>query len=283
MNEFTVHGTVPAPARSIISLAPSITEVLFYLGLGDAVAGVTRQCDHPEEARSKLAIGSFAAPDMTIIAGLSPDVIIGLSDLHAHLAKKIDTGRTCLILLGYHTVQGILDAMQALASLAGDSRQALGLVASLQARLDALRSRPRRERPARTLFMTMENPVIIPGLGSYQHDALDIAGAVQMSGDPRQYERVTLEEVIHFDPEVVLACGRHRDEPPCRLCPDCRADNPICRRIVEDIAGKPGWRETAAAKTGRFLPLPCHWLCRPGPRLIDGMEKIADILMNYEA
>ncbi len=280
-NELSLYGNVKAPARRIVSLAPSITETLFYLGLGDNMVGVTQQCDYPPEVSRVAKIGSFAVPDMARIAALQPDVIVGLADLHQHLAKDAGNGGTPLLLLDHRTVAGILDAMDALASLAPDAAASTERVAALRQRLAALPKPP--PEPVRTLFVTFTNPIITPGKGSYQYDALSTAGAAQMTLSNGTYERVTLEEVIHYDPEVILACGRHRDQPARPVCPNCQAENPICQRCVEDIAAMPGWRETSAAKSGHLLAIPCDWLCRPGPRLIGGIEKIAGIIAAYRA
>ena len=125
MSQFTVHGNIRAPARRIISLAPSITELLYYLGLGESVVGVTRQCDYPEAVKDVANIGSFLMPESKSLAELSPDIIVGLSDLHRHIPEIIDSGKTGIILLNYRSVQGVLDAMEALASLAGDAEKAL--------------------------------------------------------------------------------------------------------------------------------------------------------------
>jgi len=282
MDTFSIYGSLKAPSRRIISLAPSITELLFYLGMGDSVVGVTRQCDYPAAARDRDIIGSFLVPDAKRILELSPDAVIGLSNLHRHIPEIIHNNHIGVILLDYHSVQGILDVMEAISSLAAAPKTALGIVASLQQRVTLLNSSKNRDGDVKTLFLISESPIMIPALNSYQYDALQIAGAAQLAGSRAQYERVTLEEVVYFDPEVILACGRHKGEPLPKMCPDCRSEQPICQRIVDDIALKPRWKETRAALNGNIVAVPCHWLCRPGPRLIDGIESIFKVLQHYK-
>ena len=283
MSEFTVHGDIKPPVKRIVSLAPSVTELLYYLGLGNNVVGVTRQCDFPEPVKDISTVGSFLKPDVNLITELRPDIIIGLGDLHKHLLEIIDSGRIGQILFNYYSVRGVLDAMEIVASLAEDVKSASELVAALRQRVQEIRAKTDGVPSVRTLFMMYDEPIYTPGGGSYMYDALKIAGALQMPYDNAQYERVTMEQVTECNPEVVFACGRHRDEPPRKICPGCQAENPICLRIVDDIAIRPQWRETKAAQTGRILALPCDWLCRAGPRLIDGMEKIARILGGIDA
>jgi iron complex transport system substrate-binding protein len=280
LSELTVHGVITVPARRIISLAPSITEMLFYLGLGDSVAGVTRQCDFPEYVGNISNIGSFIKPDTKRINGVSPDIIIGLSDLHKHLPEIIEPEKAGQILLNYHDVRGVLDAMEIIAGLAVDVEKTTELVASLRRRVSVIQKDSEKYRSVKTLFMMHDDPVYTPGRSSYQYDALRIAGAIQMPYNNAQYERITLEQVAEFNPEVVFACGRHRDEMPRKICPGCQAEDPICQRIVDDIGMKPQWRDTTASRKGRIVALPCDWLCRAGPRLVDGMERIAGILSD---
>ena len=274
----TFHGDIRLPARRVVSLAPSITEILFYLGLGESVTGVTMQCDFPDSVNGKDIIGSFLNPDIKRIDALSPDIIIGLADLHKHLPEVIDSGRTGYILLDYHSVSGILDAMEAVAGIAEDIRTATERVASLRRRVQNILKNAGGRSAVRALFMMHDKPVYTPGCGSYLYDALKTAGAAQIPYNNAQYERVTTEQVVDFDPAVILACGRYRNEPPRKICLGCQAENPICQRIVDDIGIRQQWRETSAARNGRIIALPCDWLCRAGPRLVDGMEKIAEIL-----
>jgi iron complex transport system substrate-binding protein len=283
MTELNVHDDIVLPARRIVSLAPSITEILFFLGLGKHVAGVTGQCDFPDSAQRKNIVGSFLKPDIKRIDTLSPDMIIGLKDLHEHIPDMIDSGHTGYIMFDYRSVSGVLDAMEIVAGIAEHIKTASQRVASLRHRVRNVQMEM-SERPAvRTLFMMYDDPVYTPGCGSYQYDALEIAGAVQMQYNNAQYERVTVEQVVDFDPQVIFACGRHRNEPPRKVCSGCQAENPICLRIVDDIGIRPQWRKTSAARNDRIIAILCDWLCRAGPRLVDGMEKIAQILTGINA
>ena len=283
METFSVYGNIQAPAGRIISLAPSITEMIFYLGMADSVVGVTRQCNYPPAVREKETIGSFLIPDLERIAALQPDTVIGLSNLHKHLPETMKNEHGSVILLDYYRVREILDVMEATASLARDKEKALSLVTSLRRRVDTLEPGEEEDetKPVRTLFLISESPIITPSRNSFQYDALRIAGAKQITLGYTQYERITPEEVAHFNPEIILSCGIHRGAPLPEMCPDCKSPHPVCQRIVEDLALREPWQETAAAKKGNIMALPCHWLCRPGPRLIDGIEEIVKILRDY--
>jgi iron complex transport system substrate-binding protein len=244
---------------------------------------VTRQCNYPTAVKEKETVGSFLIPDLERIAALEPDTVIGLNNLHKHLPETLNNEHGSVILLDYYRVREILDVMEATASLAKDKEKALALVASLRGRVDALKPAEGEEipPPVRTLFLISESPIITPSRNSFQYDALKIAGAKQITLGYTQYERVTPEEIAHFNPEIILACGIHRGTPAPEMCPDCKSAEPVCRRIIEELAQRAPWQDTEAAKKRNIMALPCHWLCRPGPRLIDGIEEISKILRDY--
>jgi iron complex transport system substrate-binding protein len=84
---------------------------------------------------------------------------------------------------------------------------------------------------------------------------------------------VSWEQIIEFDPEVILFCGVEKGHAPPPRCKGCTAAKPVCRRTVDDVITG-GWGQLNAVRENRVHPIPCHLLCRPGPRLIDGMERL---------
>lgn len=85
------------------------------------------------------------------------------------------------------------------------------------------------------------------------------------------------EEVAAYDPEIIIACGVAPGNMPRKRCPGCRLCNPPCARNVSGLLRRPYLAKVAAVKKGRVYPVPCDWLCRPGPRLIDGIEKLFEL------
>ncbi len=90
----------------------------------------------------------------------------------------------------------------------------------------------------------------------------------------KPYTTLALSEVVAFDPQVIVSCGRETDRPAKPRCPTCKKEKSLCLRVVQDIATREGWKETTAARTGRILAMPCHLLCRPGPRVVRGIERM---------
>ncbi|RKY59973.1 MAG: hypothetical protein DRP94_01920 [Candidatus Latescibacterota bacterium] len=273
-----IIGEVKKP-RKMVSLAPSLTEMLFFLELGEKVVGVTEQCDFPEEARRRERMGSFVHPDIEKISSLRPDLILVLERIHRRFIEDA-RGRSLPLLVfpNMEKVEEVLGAMEEIARIAGDEGRGEELVGSLRKRLEEVQKRVKPFPPVRVFRLMTDDPIISPTCSCYQFDAIRLAGGEPLPLNFEEpYTSVGLEEVMDFDPQVVLSCGRRAEERPKEMCPGCRAERPPCRRVVEEMARREGWRETSAAKEGRIYPTPCWLLCRPGPRIVDGIELMAKL------
>ena len=263
------------PVRRIISLAPSLTETLFFLGLGEKVVGVTEQCDFPPEAREREKIGSFVKPDPERILKLKPDLVLALSRIHEKFLKEAgERNLPVLTLPPVRRVDDIFRLMEEIADIAGGKKF---LINSLREKLEATRKRVEHLPRPRVFRLMTEDPIIAPTSSSYQWDAIRLAGGMPM---PLKFEEpytsVKLEEILRFDPEVILSCGTRSGEER-QKCPGCRAQNPPCQRKTDEIREWEGWRETRAAREGRIYPIPCELICRPGPRLVEGIEYMSGL------
>jgi len=279
MEEFRLLGKVNKPIRRIVSLAPSLTETLFFLGLGERVVGVTEQCDFPPEAREREKIGSFIEPDLGKISRLKPDLILALGRIHEKFFEEASGGDLPLISLpSTKSVEDIFCLMEEIAKLAGEEEKGKSLTGSLRERLKLVKERVKPFPPPRVFRLMIEDPIVTPTSSSYQWDAIRLAGGKPMPLEFEEpYTPVKLEEILRFDPQVILSCGVRNGEKPRRRCPGCRAQNPPCQRIVEEIGKWEGWRETQAAGEGRIYPIPCELICRPGPRLVEGIELMSKL------
>jgi len=278
MKEIRLLGKVNRPLRRIVSLAPSLTETLFFLGLGERVVGVTEQCDFPPEAREREKIGSFIEPDLGKILRLKPDLTLALSRIHEKFIEEAESeDLPVLALPRVRSVEDILRIMEEIADIAGEERGKV-LVGSLRERLRLIKERVKSLLPPRVFRLMIEDPIVAPTSSSYQWDAIRLAGGMPMPLEFEEpYTPVKLEEILRFDPQVILSCGVRNGEKPRRRCPGCRAQNPPCRRIVEEVGKWEGWKETRAAGEGRIYPIPCELICRPGPRLVEGIELMSKL------
>jgi len=133
------------------------------------------------------------------------------------------------------------------------------------------------QRP-RVIFIMGENKLMTPGPASCQYDALCILGAAPIPvAENISYVSITWEEIIGYNPEIILSCGSAPGEPIKKRCPGCNLINRPCVRDVKSILNNPLLKNVIATQTGRVYTIPCHFLCRTGPRLINGMEQLAQL------
>jgi iron complex transport system substrate-binding protein len=277
----------------IVSLLPSTTEILFAIGAGDDVVGVTFECDFPAEARTRRIVSTSAMPE-----GLSPKEIDefvvaamargddlyhldegALSALDANLVVTQDLCAVCAVAVSVvddalahlgctadvltidpHTVDEVLDSILTLGLATGHVAEAEHLVVDQRTRLDVVRrAATGRPRP-RVVFLEWTDPAFAPG--HWIPEMIEIAGGEPVLGTPgEKSRRVTWEQVQAADPDVVVAapCGFDR-EGSQRL-----ADELVAREVLP--AGVPVHAVDANAS----------W-ARPGTRMPDGVEELAGIL-----
>lgn len=264
-----------SPARRIISLAPALTDTLFSLGLGESVVGVTAQCNHPDASRCPR-VGSFGQPEVSVILAQRPDLVLSMGPIHSSVEEELRRHDIPVLPFRPASVSDIFAEVEELCRLAGNEERCLRRIAALRARLRAVQEQVRGLAPVRAFRLLSVDPLIALGPSTYHHDAMVHAGGLPLPVATEQPATViSLADLVTFDPEVIVACGRNSGEVPRPLCPGCRSEAPICVRDVSTIGTLPGWQDMTAAKAGRISALPCEILCRPGPGLIGGIERMA--------
>jgi len=198
-----------APQR-IISTAPSVTEILFALGLGDRVAGVTRFCRYPPEALSKPKIGDYINPNLEAIAALKPDLVI-IQTNPVRLAERLSALHLRTLEINQDNIAAIYSSIDAIARAADAETQGARLTAELRMKLEAIQARPRA--PVRAMFVVGRAPnrldgLIVAGKGSYISELITLAGGENVFGDAvASYPQVSLEEVLARNPDVIVDFG----------------------------------------------------------------------------
>ncbi|MCI0372202.1 MAG: cobalamin-binding protein [candidate division NC10 bacterium] len=247
----------------VVSLAPSLTEILFALGAGDLTVGVTDFCDYPPAAAVKPKVGTVLAPNPEVILALEPDLVLATTDGNRQ--------ETVLLLerLGLPTfvvhaegLDGIYATIRAMGRLLGRPTRASALVEVMRSRV-AWVARQVRGRPrVRVLYVLWPDPLITAGRGSIIDDLVRLAGGENVAGGiALRYPRLGLEEVLRVDPEVILLAGM--GSRPLR---------------PESVRGWEGWQVLRAVQAGRVRSLDGDLLHRPGPRIVEGLEAIARAL-----
>jgi len=240
----------PAAGRKggIVSLAPSLTEIVFAVGEGDALAGVTTHCDYPEAARALPKVGGYGTPNVELVYALKPDVVLVPEE--GYLLGPVERLRALGVRVESVKVTRLPDveaACERVGALVGAADAGKDLARRLRERRERVeRAVAARARP-RVLLVLDWDPFIAAGPGTFAHDLLRAAGAENAAAETRAaYPQLGEEALRTLHPE----------------------------RIFDASMGK----QEARAGRARYVGIDPDLVTRPGPRLIDGLEKLAALL-----
>jgi iron complex transport system substrate-binding protein len=245
-----INGT---PQR-IISLAPSNTEILFALGLGDKVVGVTDYCDYPPEALEKEKVGGYANPDIEKVVALNPDLIL------VAYGTPMDVINT-LVGLGL-TVFGIkttdladlLNDIRRIGEITDKEIEAQALTSEMASKIEAISDATSElEQRPRVFYIVWHDPLWTAGSGTFIHELIEKGGGVNICQNITGYATISIEEVIARDPEIIITSEWSYD----------------WALNATELAS------TNASQTGRIYTLDDDLVQRPGPRLVEGLEWFA--------
>jgi len=251
--------------RRIVSLTPSVTEILFAIGAGDRVKGVTKWCDYPPEAARLPRVGDFVLPDLETLLVLEPDLVILAPTGHllrASYDSLVELGLPVLVVWN-NTIAETLQAVRTIGSTIRLDREGESLAAELADGLERERSRLSGARPQKVLWLMGRNPLIAVGEETFQQELLDAAGAENAAAGLGRWPSVTLEFVLKADPDVII-------------------DSSMDRSGAKDDSSAVSFWESfptmKAVRTGRVVALRHDSLYRPGPRMVKAMRILGQVL-----
>ncbi|MEO6411034.1 MAG: cobalamin-binding protein [Pedococcus sp.] len=277
----------------VVSLLPSTTEILFAIGAGDHVVGVTFECDTPAEARERTIVSTTAIPeglsapdidafvskamasgedlyhlDAGALGALDADLVV-TQDLCAVCAVDVSVVDDALAFLGCradvltidpHSLDEVLESVLTLGTATGCEDTASQLVAGLRQRLYAVEQAVRDAARPRALVLEWTDPAFAPG--HWVPEMVTLAGGFNTLGDAGEKSvRVTWDAVRDSAPEVVVCA-------PCGY--DLEGSAALARKAIDSGELPPGIPVWAVDANASFA--------RPGPRLVDGVEALAGIL-----
>jgi ABC-type Fe3+-hydroxamate transport system substrate-binding protein len=251
------------PARRIVSLIPSITEILFAIGAGDRVVGCTIYCTEPPDGvAAKTRVGGEKNPRLDVIRALAPDLVI--ANVEENVREHVETLRAWGIPVHVTYPRTVADGIRLvgeLGALLEVGERAREIEAALQARYDQVRAATAGRRPRRVFCPIWRRPYMTINRDTYVHDMLAVSGGANVFGDEaRRYPEITLEQVAAADPEVILL-----PDEPYRF-----------RRVhVADFDPFPG---LSAVRDGRIHLVDGKLLTWYGPRIAEALRVLPPLL-----
>jgi iron complex transport system substrate-binding protein len=205
-----------AEPKRIVSTAPSITETLFALGLGDRVVGVSTYCHYPPEAASRAQIGTYLRPNVEAIVALRPDLVI-LQSLPDSAGPQLARMKLNLLEVDHGNLEYSLSSIQTIGARCGVGDRAARVILEMRSRLEAIRQRTAKAPRRSLVFIVGRTPgrldgLIAVGKGSYLNELIEIAGGVNaLSGTPLPYPKISLEAMLGMNPDVLVDMGDMAD------------------------------------------------------------------------
>lgn len=274
--------TLSRQPRYFISLAPSVTEMLYAMDMGDHLMAVTQWCTYPAEAKALrdagAHVGSIDQPNRETIAAYQPDLIIGTDltppEIYAAIANP---PKTVAVVLRQDSMDDILQDIAMIGRITGLPGNALRLIQRLKAEQAAVESRlqAHRAEPARRVLFLLSiedggQPGWSPGQGTWVNDLILAAHGENVASQMGQsWGEISLEALLALDPEVVLVRAAENPAEQARM-----------EERIRQLPMHPVWKQVRAVREGRVRIVPYGPLNIPGPRIMEAYASVADGIWN---
>ncbi len=255
--------TIPDHPKRVVSLAPSITEVVFALGKEDLLKGVSRFSDYPPEARDKPRVGSYVHLDLERIVALKPDLCIGIKDGNPiAVVRKLERLGIPVYAIDPKDIRSVFKTILDLGRLLGAQKRAQAIISDLERRVERVKSQVAKspEKPG-VFFQFGLSPIVSAGTETFIHELITMAGGSNLAAGPVPYPRYSREQVLGLSPDILIITSMARGAN--------------FERVKQQWAK---WPSMPAVKNDRIMLMDSDLVDRPTPRLIDGLEVLAEAI-----
>lgn len=253
---------LPAPPRRIVSLVPSVTEIVYALGGEGRLVGVTDFCDWPPEARQKPRVGGMLSPSLEIIAALRPDLVVATTEGNRlETFEQLQQLGIPVFTVAPRRLADVMRLVRDLGLLTGREAAVAPLREALERRIRAVREAVAPYPRPRVLYVLWPEPLIVPGREGLVGELIELAGGRSVTAkEPGAYPRLSLEAVAVRAPEVIVLARHGAD------------GTPLARASWERLAALP------AVRAGRLHAVDGTNLHRYGPRMVGALEALARVI-----
>lgn len=251
--------TIKSKPTRIVSLTPSNTEILYALGVGNRLVGVTKYCDYPSAAKKKPKIGDMTISAEAVVAQ-KPDLVIAHAYVNDSAIKQLEKLGLTVFAVDPKTIERTERDIRTLGKITGRADAASSIVRTMQKKISAVKSQCAKKKPMKVLVVIQSNPLWAAGPKTFVDEMLGIAHAKNIANDAKPgFVTFSKELAISRNPDAIIV-GMKQD----------------AKFFLTD----PAWKTTPAARHKHVYLIDNDLLVRPGPRLADGLAKLAKMLYN---
>lgn len=259
--------TIEEEPETIVSIQASNTEIAFALGLGDKIIGVSDYDNYPEEV---LNIQKVGAQDINseLVLSLLPDMVLVTDyhfETHPNVLKQFEeAGIEVIVVGGAESFEDTYDNIEMIASATGTTDEADEIITDMKDRLQAIKDKAAAEITDKKRVWVEVSPapdIFTTGKNTFMHEMLESIQAVNVAEDQDGWVKLNEEEIVKLNPDVIITTYGYYVENP-----------------AEQVLSREGWAEVPAVKNGNVFDVDNDTVTRPGPRLIEGVETLAELI-----
>ncbi len=249
--------------QRIVSLAPSITEIIFALGQEHRLKGVTQFSDYPPEAATLPIVGSYIHPDLERIIALRPDLCIAVRDGNPkEVADRLELLKIPVYAIDPKNLADVIETVLNVGKLLNADAKAEELAQNMRSRIQRVKSLvSKSEAKPGVFFQIGISPIVSVGTDTFIHELIGLAGGKNLTAGPVPYPRFSREQVLALMPDVIIVTSMTRGG------------------MFEQIKAEwQRWPDIPAVRDSRIFIVDSNLFDRPSPRLADGLETLAELL-----
>jgi iron complex transport system substrate-binding protein len=252
--------TVAQTPNRIVSLAPSITEDLFALGLGNKVVGDTSYDNYPPAAVNITKVGGFSTPNIEKIVSLSPDIVFASNLENNTVLSALSGYGIPTVVISPTSLTGVLNDLSMIGKVTGSTGNSSALVANLTQRMTAYNTSVASH--PRVLYLVWYDPIKSAGADTFEGDIITHAGGINVAqlANVSGYGTLSKESIVALNPSVIIA------------------NSAMNSTAVQQVKSDPALATVDAVKNNKIFILDSDVISRPGPRAFDALEQITGII-----
>ncbi len=250
---------LPQKVERAISLAPSLTEIIFAIGAGDKLVGVTTYCDFPEEAKRIEKVGDTIRPNLEKIVALKPQVVfVSTASQLEGFTKSLEQQGIKVFVSNPDSLEAIFVDIEKIGEIMNKKSEAEQLTAKLRERVRSVEKKT-QNLPKPRVFVQIDKSLFTVGKGSFINDLIRKAGGVSVTENlETSYPKISKETALALNPEIIVLTDSYDNDEP------------------NDV-----FRNSDAVKNGRVIKVNSDIFSRPGPRIVGALEQLAEKFSTY--
>lgn len=243
----------------IVSLSPATTEILFALGLGDKIVGITEFDDYPPEVKDIASVGGFNGPNIEAIAVQKPDIVFASSLSGKANMETLQNLGIPVFMLDAKKLEQIYQSILQIGSITGTQQKSEEMIADMKAKVTSIKNKVSEQPAVKVFYLVDSNGNWTTGKGTFIDELISLAGGENIVNDTEGWVQYSIEKIVEKNPDVIVSAPHAGD--------------------IEGIRNMPGYKDTDAVKNDNiFIISDDNIISRASYRIVQGLEEMARYL-----